>query len=131
MPSVDVYDRGDSIQVKADLPGVDPDKLEVDIQDNVLTIKGRRHEERRAEHGGYYRVEREFGEFQRAIGLPQDARTEDIDASYEDGVLTVTIPKEQRREAQRVQVRSSGRGRQQVEAQGPTREDRGEEEKAA
>jgi HSP20 family protein len=122
MPSVDVYDEGDHIKVKADLPGIDPKQIEVDLQDNVLSIKGRREEERRVEQGGYYRVEREFGEFQRSVTLPTDVTTENVEASYDNGVLSVRIPKTEQKKPQRIEVRA-GEGEQQVTT-GQTQEHR-------
>ncbi|MFB6355972.1 MAG: Hsp20/alpha crystallin family protein [bacterium] len=94
-PKVDVYEEDDNLVFELEAPGVDKDDIDVSIEDNRLTIKGERREEK--EVGGderdYYRSERFFGSFQRSFALPDKVDVEDIDARYDNGVLTVSLPK--------------------------------------
>lgn len=93
-PSVDVRETPDSVVVLADLPGLDPNDIEVVTKDGQLQIKGQtRHEERRDEAGMHMR-ERRVGSFFRAIPLPAEVRPNEARARYRDGVLEVTLPKE-------------------------------------
>jgi HSP20 family protein len=94
MPAVDVFTREGDMVVRAELPGVDPEKdVEISFQDGVLTIRGERRFEEKAEGDGYYRFESSYGSFQRNIALPQGVKAEDLRASYENGILEVVIPK--------------------------------------
>ena len=70
LPAVDVFDRKDAVILKAELAGMDPDDIEIEVEDNVLTIKGERKFEEQVEDERYYRVERRFGSFQRSLALP-------------------------------------------------------------
>ncbi|HET9426402.1 MAG TPA: Hsp20/alpha crystallin family protein [Gemmatimonadaceae bacterium] len=106
-PQVETFRRGDKIVVRADLPGMKKEDLHVEVQDDVLTIQGERREEHEDDREGIYRSERSYGEFYRAIPLPEGVSGEQCDASYKDGVLEVTLPapKSEPRKAKRIQVR--------------------------
>lgn len=101
-PAVDIFEDAEGIHVKAEIPGVKPDEINVDVHDNVLTISGERKLEHEDNKEGYHRVERFYGSYSRSFALPGEISTEDIDAKYEDGVLHLTLPK--RPEAKRRQV---------------------------
>ena len=93
-PAVDVFSRDDDIVVRAELPGIDPEKdVEISFQEGVLTIRGERRFKEKAEREGYYRFESSYGSFQRSIALPRGVQAEDVQASYEKGILEVVIPK--------------------------------------
>jgi HSP20 family protein len=93
-PAVDVFSRGEDLVVRAELPGVDPDKdIDISFQDGALTIRGERRHEDRTEKDDYYRFESSYGSFQRTIPLPQGVKAQDIKATYENGILEVVIPK--------------------------------------
>jgi HSP20 family protein len=93
-PSVDVVEEDKAYRVKADLPGMTPGDIKLELKSGVLTISGERKVEKKEEAGdGYQCVEREFGAFSRSFILPETVETDHIDAAYKDGVLTVTIPK--------------------------------------
>lgn len=92
-PALDIYEAGDALVVEAELPGMDPKDIDVTVDDGVLTIKGERKHERDVQEESYYRVERAYGFFQRAVRLPAEAEPDSVKASYEAGVLRVTVPK--------------------------------------
>lgn len=93
LPAVDVFDTKDAVVLKAELAGMNPDDIEIEVDDNVLTMKGERKFEEKVDDERYYRVERRYGAFSRSIALPQGVRADDIQATYEDGVLEVRVPK--------------------------------------
>ncbi len=93
IPAVDVSETEDNIIVKADLPGVKPEEIEINISDNILTIKGEKKKEEEEKKENFYRVERYYGSFMRAIQLPVDIDVEKVKATYKDGVLKITLPK--------------------------------------
>jgi HSP20 family protein len=105
-PEVDVLRRGDKLVVRADVPGMSKDDLHVDVEDNVLTIRGERREEHEDRDEGVFRSERSYGEFYRAIPLPEGVNTDQCEAKYENGVLEVTLnAPEQERASRRIPVR--------------------------
>jgi len=95
LPAVDVFDQKDAVVVKAELAGMDPNDIQIEVEDNVLTIKGERRFEEKVDDERYYRVERRYGSFQRALALPQGVKADEISAAYEDGILTVTVVDDQ------------------------------------
>ncbi|MFO0708824.1 MAG: Hsp20/alpha crystallin family protein [Sandaracinus sp.] len=92
-PAVDIYEEKDAFVVKAELAGVKPEEIHVDVENGILTIKGERKLDREENKDGYHRVERWFGSFQRQFTLPRTVESERIEAGTKDGVLTVRIPK--------------------------------------
>ena len=92
-PSVDIYDRGTELVLKADLPGMRKEDNEVHVADNVLTISGETKKEEKVEKENYYRYERSHGSFFRRFELPYDIDSEHIKASLEDGVLEIKLPR--------------------------------------
>lgn len=91
-PSTEVIERPDAIVVRADLPGLTPDDIEVRVQDNVLTISGQRRQENQEENDGVVRSEVTYGSFARSLVLPESADPENIKASFRDGVLEISVP---------------------------------------
>jgi HSP20 family protein len=92
-PRVDVEETAEAIVVHADLPGIDKKDLKVNLENNLLTIRGERKSEREEKGKNYYRSERAFGTFQRTFTLSERVKAESIKADYKNGVLTVTLPK--------------------------------------
>ena len=94
-PRMDLQEAADHYEIKADLPGMDKSKLDISVQEGMLTISGERREqfEQQAQQG-FYRMERSIGAFQRTVPLPPNVKEGEISAQYENGVLTITIPKE-------------------------------------
>lgn len=93
LPSVDVKDNGKEIVLLADLPGVDPDKIEVTAHNGILTLKGAREFSKESDEGDYHRIERSYGSFYRQFSLPETANTDEISAKANNGVLEIRIPK--------------------------------------
>jgi HSP20 family protein len=92
-PPVNLFDDGEAFVVRAELPGVDPTKVELDVQDATLTLRGERALAEPAAEGAYHRRERPEGRFRRVIRMPGRVSGDQARAEYRDGVLTVTIPK--------------------------------------
>ncbi|CAL1239813.1 Hsp20/alpha crystallin family protein [Candidatus Methylocalor cossyra] len=93
IPRVDIIDRDDEICVRAELPGVDKDNLDVTLQENTLTIRATAQRDEKEEKGQYYRRELSRGEFQRTLRLPGPVEEDKVKAKFKDGILEVVIPK--------------------------------------
>ena len=106
VPALDVRESQDRFDVTVDLPGLDPDDVNVTFEDGMLSISGKR--EFSAEDRGetWHRIERSFGPFARSMRLPQTADTERIEATFEKGVLTVSVPKTEQAKPRTIEVRS-------------------------
>jgi HSP20 family protein len=105
LPEVDVLEKEGQVVIRADLPGVKKEDVQVAIEGDLLTIRGSRHEEKEVKEKDYYRSERSMGEFQRTIALPDGTSAEAIKASYQDGVLEVTIPRPNAPASKRIEVK--------------------------
>lgn len=107
-PSVDVSEKDNQIQVTAELPGLAEDDIDLSLSENVLTISGEKKEERKAEEQNYYRVERSYGSFQRRIPLPAEVGADQVEASFKNGVLSVTLPKkaEAQQEQKKIEIKA-------------------------
>ena len=92
-PSVDVSETKDNVVIKAEMPGMNKDDVNISIQDNVLTLKGEKKQEKEERDANYHRIERSYGSFCRSFTLPTSVKTDKIKASYKDGVLNITLPK--------------------------------------
>jgi HSP20 family protein len=92
-PAVDLYEEKDDIVVKADLPGMEKDNIEVNISDNRLTIKGEKKEEQEIKKENYYRSERSYGSFVRTLELPTEVQADKVKAAFKNGVLEIRLPK--------------------------------------
>ena len=107
-PAVDVVESDTSYLVKAELPGLAPENIDVQVENDVLTVRGERKYENADERGGYRRVERSYGSFARSFVLPQGTPIDAIEAKVEHGILTVTIPKAPVATARKVEVKGGG-----------------------
>ena len=92
-PAVDIYEDADAIHMKAELPGIKPENVSIDVEHRVLTIRGERRLEREEKREGYRRIESSYGTFTRSFALPESALTDKVEAEIEDGVLELRIPK--------------------------------------
>ena len=112
MPDVDVFERDGRLVVRADLPGLSPDDVRVEVEDGALTIEGERRQEREIEGAGTYHAERVYGMFRRVIPLPDGADPESAEARFDNGVLQVSVqlPAEKGR-GKRVEIQQ-GKGKE-------------------
>jgi HSP20 family protein len=92
-PRLDVIDDGDALRIVAELPGLSREDLELEVVEDMLVLTGEKRIESKSDEKGCYRVERAFGQFQRAIPLPSGVDLERAEANFENGVLTVRVPK--------------------------------------
>jgi len=91
-PNVDIIQEGNELVVRADLPGLTPDEVTVEISDDAITLSGERQQEREEDRGGVYRIERTYGAFYRVIPLPDGAMADRAAATFRDGVLEIRMP---------------------------------------
>jgi HSP20 family protein len=103
-PSVDIYETEHELVVKADLPEVDPKDLDIRVENNILTIRGERKFEKNVNQENYLRVERAYGSFARSFTLANTVNAEAIKADYQNGVLTLTIPKKEEAKPKQIKV---------------------------
>ncbi len=104
VPAVDVREESGRFVVRADLPGVKPEQIEVTADQGVLTLKGERASEERVENAQYQRIERAVGKFERRFQLPEDIQEDAIEARFSHGVLELSIPKRAKAEPRRIQI---------------------------
>lgn len=106
-PQVEVRQRGDHIVVRADLPGVKREDVQIDVENDMLTIRGERREERQDEREGFVRSERMYGHFSRTIPLPEGVDPDRCEATFKDGVLEIDIPapEQSQRRGRRIEIR--------------------------
>lgn len=104
---LDVTEKEDAFLVKASLPGINPDDLDVTFENNTLTIRGELKAEEESEGTRYHLRERRYGSFTRSITLPRGIRGEAIEANYETGVLTLRLPKAEEMKPKRISVRKA------------------------
>jgi HSP20 family protein len=104
VPSLDVRESDEAIVVEAELPGVDAEKVEVSITDDVLVIAGEKKEEREEEREGYRHSERRFGSFRRTVTLPTSVDREKVAADYDNGVLTIRLEKSEEEVTKKIPV---------------------------
>ncbi len=104
IPKVDIIDRDQELVVKAELPGVSKDNLDVSLNENVLTIRATAQQEKKDEREQYFRRELSRGEFQRSMRLPANVNVDQAKASFKDGILELTIPKTEGSKRQTIKV---------------------------
>jgi HSP20 family protein len=104
VPAMDLVETDDHLVLRADLPGLTKDDVELEVKDGVLTVSGERKAEHEEKSEGFYRVERAFGRFSRSLTVPDGIDAEAITADFNDGVLEVRIPKPAERKPQRIAI---------------------------
>jgi len=103
-PAVDIYETEHELVVKADLPEADPKDLDIRVENNILTIRGERKFEQKVNEDNYLRVERSYGSFARSFTLANTVNAEAIKADYQNGVLTLSIPKREEAKPKQIKV---------------------------
>src|SRR5271165_4498603 len=107
-PAVDIYETEQELVVKADIPDIKPEELDIRVENNLLTIRGERKFEKKVNEDNYLRVERAYGSFSRSFSLANTVKTEAIKADYKNGVLTLTIPKREEAKPKQIKVTVEG-----------------------
>src|ERR671920_2498412 len=105
MPNVDIFENKDSIVLEAELPGMNREDFELTVENNVLTLRGERHFEKKDEADNYHRVERAYGSFTRSFTLPQTVSGDGASAEYKNGVLRVLLKKREEVKARRIEIK--------------------------
>lgn len=103
-PAIDIVDEKDQIKVKADLPGMKKEDIEINLENDVLTLKGEKKEEKETKEKDFIRSERYYGAFHRAFTLPASVDASKVNASYKDGVLEITLPKKEGAKPKQIKV---------------------------
>jgi len=104
-PPIDVAEKDDAILVRAEVPGIKPEEIEISVYGNTLTISGEKKEAKEDKSDGFYHVESSYGAFHREVALPTDVDERKIEAVCKDGVLSITLPKAEKSKAVKVQVK--------------------------
>jgi HSP20 family protein len=110
VPAMDLVEHDDHFVLRADLPGLTEDDVNIELHDGSLTISGERKAEHTTQERGFYRVERQFGSFSRTLTLPDGIDPERIKASFSNGVLEVGIPKPEERKPRKIEI-GTGNGK--------------------
>jgi len=104
-PAIDVAEDENQITVKAEVPGCNAEDIDISVHGNTLTISGEKKQEQEKKEKGYYHVERSYGSFHRQLVLPGDVETDKIDAACRNGILTITLPKQEKAKATKIKVK--------------------------
>lgn len=104
-PSMDVRETPEAFVIEADIPGMDKKDVQIEVNDNVVTVKGERHSERDQNDKDYHFTERRFGSFRRSVAIPGGFVNENVSAKFENGVLTITLPKQEEKKPRKIDVR--------------------------
>jgi HSP20 family protein len=113
VPAIDLVETADSLVLKADLPGLTEDDVEIEVKDSVLTISGERSGKQEEKTENYHRIERSYGRFSRSLTLPEGVDPGSVKADFENGVLQVTVPKPAERKPHKISI-----GKRTVEGSG-------------
>ena len=108
VPTLDVWEGDDSVTYAFDLPGIAQDDISIEVEDGVLTVSAKREQSKEIDTERFHRLERRYGTFSRAVGLPQGVTEEEIRASYKDGVLEVVVPKPVQQKPKRIAISVDG-----------------------
>jgi len=107
-PAMDLLETEAHFVLRADLPGMTESDVNIELEDNVLTVSGERKAEREEKREGFYRVERAFGSFSRSLTLPKGVDAEAVTAGFDNGVLEVRIPKPEQRKPRKITIGTAG-----------------------
>ena len=118
-PAVDVYEDEHKVTLKIEVPGIDEKDIDVQVENNILTVHGERKIEKEEKEENYRRVERQYGSFTRTFTLPTTVDTESVSATYDKGVLKIALPK--KAEAKPKQIKVNVGSEKSIEAKGPSK----------
>ncbi|MEE9263141.1 MAG: Hsp20/alpha crystallin family protein [Vicinamibacteria bacterium] len=106
-PPVDIFDNDGEIVLKAELPGLKKEDIDINVEDNLLTLRGERKREKEVNDKGVFRSERVYGSFSRSFTLPTTVTADKINASYKDGVLTISLPKAEEAKPRQIAIQAA------------------------
>jgi HSP20 family protein len=104
-PVVDIYDKGGEVVIHAELPGMKKEDIDIRVENNVLTLRGKRERKEEVKEEGYFRSERAYGSFSRSFSLPTSVDVKKIVAEYKDGVLSLTLPKAEEAKPRQIDIK--------------------------
>jgi HSP20 family protein len=104
-PTIDITETKSDLIVKAELPGIDPKEIDISLTGDTLTIRGEKQQEKEEKEENYYRIERSYGIFSRTIKLPVSVQNDRIKASYQHGVLKITLPKSKEAKQKQIKIK--------------------------
>lgn len=104
VPAVDIYEKGDKITVRAEIPGAKSEELNVSVDDDLLTISGEKKQENEVKEQDYYRLETAYGRFERTIRLPEAVQAEGAKAGYKNGVLKIELSKAEEAKSKKIKI---------------------------
>ncbi len=105
MPAVDISQEGNMLKVRVDLPDVDPNNIDISVADNTLRVSGKRERKEEIKKENYFRAERTYGEFERLVELPEPVKTENVEATYKNGVLEIDLPIAEEKKGKEIKVK--------------------------
>jgi HSP20 family protein len=108
VPSLDVSETAEMVQVRMDVPGIDAKDIDIEITGNMLHVSGERKEEKEEKGKTWHRIERKTGSFARSVTLPSAVKEDKVEAAYKDGVLTITLPKTEEAKTHKVKIKGNG-----------------------
>ena len=106
-PAVDIFDKGGEVVIHAELPGIKKEDIDVRVENNVLTLRGKKERMEEVKEEGYFRTERAYGAFSRSFSLPSTVEASKIAADYKDGILTLRLPKAEEAKPRQIEVKIS------------------------
>ena len=116
-PNVDIFENKDQIVLEAELPGISPDDVNISIENNVLTIHGERKFEKKDEGENFHRVERSYGSFTRSFTLPPTVSSDNVAATFENGVLRLELAKREEAKPRRIEIKAGSTATKTIEAE--------------
>lgn len=107
VPPVDIFEKGDDLVIRAEIPGVEKDEIEISVEENRLVLRGERKRENEFDEEGAYRLERSFGGFMRSFSLPRTVDSTRISAGYKNGVLEIKLPKAEEAKPRKIDIHAA------------------------
>lgn len=114
-PALDIAERNDAYLVTVEVPGVNPDDIDVTLENNLLTIQGERHQAQDSADQRFHRIERAYGTFRRSVSLPSTVQADAIQASYDNGLLRLVVPKAEQAKPKKIAI-TAGQQRRTIPA---------------
>jgi len=103
-PAVDIFEKDDEVNLKAELPGMTREDISISIENNTLTISGEKKRENEISDDNYHRIERSYGRFQRAFSLPATVDSQKVNAKFKDGILSISLAKKEEAKPKKIEV---------------------------